>query len=359
MNLKKRTCPIIARGARLWSQKEWPIHSTPDCFVLHLATFNIESFGDDKFRQDLLEPRIQALRPKLTELEADILCLQEVNAQKVRGEKLRQFLALDALIEGTAYQDFYRAFSVREDTGGPDSRHNLMVLSKFPILETKVHLHPHMNAPLWQPQHAEPPFSEPQNILFDRPILQVKLDIGLAAPLHVFVVHLRAPIAAPIPGGKVAPFSWKSVSCWAEGYFLASVKRVAQALDLRLMVERILDTEKEALIAVAGDFNVTGDGAALRLLLGDPDDTGNPDLEGNRLHQLDAALPLDLRRTVIHMGKGQALDHILATPALARTMQDIEVFNDGLADEVLDAGTSADAGSFHAAMRAVFRLGPE
>lgn len=324
--------------------------------LLRLATFNIESFGEDRLRPERLAPRIEALRPKLLELEADVLCLQEVNAQKEAGVSGRKFLALDQLLADTPYAGFNRSFSPREGSTSPGDRHNLLVLSRYSALETKIHFQPVNDPPTWQPSQAEPPFAEPQPISFDRPILQVDLDVGLKRPLHVFVVHLRAPIAAPIPGGKSSPWSWRSVPAWAEGYFLASVKRAAQALDLRLMVDRLLDADPDALVAIAGDFNTTGDGSALRLLLADPDDTGNPDLAGRRLQRLDAALPRDLRRTVIHKGRGQALDHILASPGLASRFKGVDVFNEDLADEFLDAGTSAEAGSFHAAVRATFAL---
>lgn len=324
--------------------------------MIRLATFNIESFGDDRFRPERLEPRIRALRPKLLELEADILCLQEVNAQRLPGISERKFLALDALLAGTPYETFHATATTRPDAPSPGDRHNMVVLSRFPVLESRIHHEAAMHVPLWQPDHASPALEAPQPLSFDRPVLELQLDIGSAAPLHLFVVHLRAPIAAPIPGGKTASKVWKNVPAWAEGYFLASLKRAVQALDLRLKIDGLFDRYPEPLIAVAGDFNATADSTALRMLLADPDDTGNPDLAGRRLHQLDAALPPELRRTVIHKGRGQALDHILASPALFRRIRDIEVFNEDLADEVLDEGTSAEAGSFHAAVLARFEV---
>jgi endonuclease/exonuclease/phosphatase family metal-dependent hydrolase len=322
--------------------------------LIRLATFNIESFGDDKFRPERLEQRITALRPKLLELEADILCLQEVNAQRLAGEAERKFLALDALLAGTPYETFHATATTRSDAPSPGDRHNLVVVSRFPVLDSKIHHEAAMHVPLWQPDHASPAMEAPVPLGFDRPVLELQLDIGLEQPLHLFVVHLRAPIAAPIPGGKAAPKVWKNVPVWAEGYFLASMKRAVQALDLRVKIDAHFDRHPEPLIAVAGDFNATEDSTALRLLLADPDDTGNPGLASRQLYQLDAALPPDLRRTVIHKGRGQALDHILASHALFSRVRDIEVFNDDLADEVLDEETSAANGSFHAPVRASF-----
>ena len=321
---------------------------------MKLATFNMESFGSDRFEIAALKPRLEALRPRIEELDADILCLQEVNAQKVKGAPKRQFLALDLLIAGTRYETYHCAASERASGKGPGDRHNLVILSRYPISNHESVFQRHAYAPLWQPTTADPPYGEPETVTFERPILQSVIDPGWGKPLHLFVVHLRAPIAAMIRGGKASATTWKSASAWAEGYQLSVLKQTAQALELRLAVEKLFDQDEQARIVLTGDFNATGETGTLRLLRADPDDTGSPRLEARRLFQLDASLPLDKRQTVIHKGKGQALDHILASAAMADKTRDVRVFNYGLPDEVLDAGDDSYAGSYHAAMRAEF-----
>lgn len=323
---------------------------------MKLATFNMESFGEDRFDADALRPRIEALRPKLLELEADILCLQEVNAQKVKGAHHRQFLALDLLLEGTPYEHFFRAASERAPGKGPGDRHNLAVLSRFPIEGYDSLFHHHAEPPLWRPGTADPGYHTPQTITFERPILKTVIDTGLNTPLHLFTVHLRAPIAAMIPGGRADGRSWKSIAAWAEGYQLSVLKQIAQALELRLAVEAVFDGDETARIVLAGDFNATGETGTLRLLRADPDDTETPELASRRLFQLDASLPLEARQTVIHKGKGQTLDHILASASMTGKTVGVRVFNYGLPDEVLDASDRSYAGSYHAAMRAEFDL---
>ncbi|TYC70060.1 endonuclease [Stappia sp. BW2] len=323
---------------------------------MKLATFNMESFGADRHDPDALTPRLDALRPKILELGADILCLQEVNAQKIRGKTARQFQALDLLLKGTPYENFHRATSERPSGKGPGDRHNLVVLSRFPITGFSSLYQDHAHPPQWHPKSAEPAYDSPQTILFDRPVLQVEIDIGTGRPLHVFCVHLRAPIAAMIRGGKKKDRTWKSVSAWAEGYQLSVLKQTAQALELRLAVESLFDANENSHIVLAGDFNATGETGTLRLLRADPDDTGSPKLDGRRLYQLDASLPAERRQTVIHKGRGLALDHILASASMAHRTIDLKVFNVGLPDEVFDADEEAYAGSFHAAMLAEFEL---
>ncbi|POF30617.1 endonuclease/exonuclease/phosphatase family protein [Roseibium marinum] len=323
---------------------------------MKLATFNMESFGADRFEAEALQPRLDALRPRLLELDADILCLQEVNAQKVKGASKRRFQALDLLLSATPYRDYHFAASERAPGKGPGDRHNLVVLSRFPIASSKSLFQTHAHPPLWQPGTADPAYDAPQAIEFDRPVLKTEIDIGADKPLHLFTLHLRAPIAANIRGGKTDSRTWKSVSAWAEGYQLSVLKQIAQALELRLAVEALLDADEEALVILAGDFNATGETGTMRLLRADPDDTASPDLAPRRLFQLDASLPLERRQTILHKGKGQALDHILASAAMTHRTVEVRVFNDDLPDEIFDAGDPSLAGSFHAAMRAEFNI---
>ncbi|WP_269585166.1 endonuclease/exonuclease/phosphatase family protein [Roseibium sp. Sym1] len=323
---------------------------------MKLATFNMESFGNDRHDPAELKPRLDALRPKILELDADILCLQEVNAQKQKGMVARQFQALDLLLEGTPYETFNRATSERPSAKGPGDRHNLVVLSRHPIRQSESLYQAHAHPPQWQPGTALPPYDRPQTIEFDRPVLRTEIDIGTDRPLHLFCVHLRAPVAAMIRGGKRKDRSWRSISAWAEGYQLSVLKQTAQALELRLAVEDLFDADDAAQVVLAGDFNATSETGTIRLLRADPDDTGSPDLESRRLYQLDAALPPEKRKTVIHRGKGQALDHILASAAMTSRATDVRVFNYGLPDEVFDSENGDYAGSFHAAMRAEFEF---
>src|ERR1700704_1310354 len=47
-----------------------------------LATFNLENFEVSRGHENEFEHRIEVLRPILKDLAADVLCLQEVDAQK-------------------------------------------------------------------------------------------------------------------------------------------------------------------------------------------------------------------------------------------------------------------------------------
>ena len=73
----------------------------------------------------------------------------------------------------------------------------------------------------------------PVDLTFDRPILHARIEPPGGAPLHLLNLHLRAPRAAFLPGGREEG-RWRSLSHWAEAYYLAGLKRQGQALEARL-----------------------------------------------------------------------------------------------------------------------------
>jgi predicted extracellular nuclease len=202
---------------------------------------------------------------------------------------------------------------------------------------------------------GEPRLSSSVPIRFDRPALVCDVDVGGSRPLTVVNVHLRAPIASAVPGQKVAPFTWKHVGAWAEGYYLSSIKRTGQALELRLLADSLFDKDPHALMVFAGDFNAEANETPLRLLAGATEDTGNAALAPRALVLLDRALDASRRYTVVHYGRPQMFDHLLASHALYGRFRHLEVHNEALGDEAVAwAKNIGAAGSYHAAVVAEF-----
>lgn len=316
--------------------------------TLRVATFNLESLDDRPGNKPDIEERLSILRPQLVRLRADVLCLQEVNAQS-GDDKARNLLALDRLVADTPYEDFSRFASVYQSTGQPRDRHNLVILSRLPLIETRQIRHALVETPFYKAATADPPMADPEGIEWDRPLLYAAVGLDNGRTLHVVNVHLRAPRAAFVPGQKADSTTWSSMRGWAEGFFLAAVKQAGQALEARFLVEDLLDEDEDALILVCGDFNAADREPAVRTIRGDDEDAGNPHLATRTLINLERSLPQSQRFSVIHHGRPQMLDHVLVSRPLLAWYRTAEIHNEALGDELITpAAVRGSPESFHA-----------
>lgn len=324
---------------------------------MRIASFNLENLELVSRSGVTIEGRADILRPQLERLRADIMCLQEVNGQRSGHEEHRSVHALDALLMGTPYQSFHRVTTSGPGGSGVADVHNLVILSRHPILAHRELRHSHVPPITHRSVTANPPApSEP--VLFDRPILMAEIEAPGGRPLFVFNVHLRAPLATPIPGQKELSAVWKSIRGWAEGFFLSGLKRSAQALELRLAIDELLDADQHAAIAICGDFNAEDHETPLKIVAGAEEDTGNGLLANRSMVVLDRTLPKDRRFSVLHHGRPQMLDHILISRSLLGHFSTIEVHNETLEDEVIGgAKVQHSPSSLHAPVVAEFIMG--
>lgn len=324
---------------------------------MRIATFNLENLDlGSRARVDFAQ-RVAILRPALERLAADVICLQEVNGQHVAGTEHRQLVALDRLLEGTPYQGFARAATTGPRGQGVADVHNLVTLSRFPIIGHREFRHDLVEPLVHTCITASPGGGDKVPVMLDRPLLVTDVALPDGSTLSVINVHLRAPLASAIAGQKSAPFAWRTVSGWAEGFFLSALKREVQALELRLVVEEILSADPARLIAVAGDFNAEDHGPTLQLAVAAEEDLGSNELAAHSLVVLDRAISADRRWSVLHHGRQQMLDHILASRALYGHFRTIEVHNEGLGDEALGYGKALhSAASYHAPVVAQFDM---
>ncbi|WP_424362084.1 endonuclease/exonuclease/phosphatase family protein [Methylocystis parvus] len=315
--------------------------------TLRLASFNLENLDWSPTHRSDFEARRAALLPLFAALDADVICLQEVGAQKPHKHGAREFLALDRLLDGTPYAGFYRAASRRPGTHAPADVHNLVMLSRWPIKAARQIHHDIVERWSWPPPRdggAAPP---PILIEWDRPLLYAAVETPSGALLHLLDLHLRAPRPAPVATARGEGSSKSQI----EGQFIAAQKREGQALEARLFVETLFDAEPEALIAVCGDFNADEHDAPTRLLRG-----GDNELQqgARALAPMEERVDAARRYTVIHAGRPKMLDHILASPALAAAWRETRILNDGLLDEVY--ASDPILGSLHAPIVACFEI---
>jgi predicted extracellular nuclease len=220
---------------------------------------------------------------------------------------------------------------VGDDDAVFDKR-NLVVVTHLDVRAVQQLQNDLVQKPSYKLLTAEPRADAAIGIGVERPILHVELDLA-GRSLHVVNVHLKSKIPTDIPGQKKDNFTWRSADAWAEGSFISSMKRMSQAVEVRRLVDQILDHDPEARVVVAGDFNAEPEEVPVLAIRGDVEDTGNPDLVGRVLVPIEHTIPAPARYTLFHQGKGLMLDHMLITRNLLASYRGTEIHNELLHDE--------------------------
>lgn len=302
---------------------------------MRVATFNLENL--DETKNPSLEERIAVLRPQLLRLNADILCLQEVNGQERPGQK-RQLLALKALLADTPYADYFMAATATSGKEAYDLR-NLVTLSKYPLLSSRQVKNQYVGDLLYRRITALPKEAAAKEVAWERPILHTQVEHPTGT-IDVINLHLKSRLPSAIPGQDEG-FGFKTVEGWAEGYFISSIKRVGQALEARFLIDEILDQNPAARIIICGDFNSEPGEVPVETIAGRIENTGNAALGFRQLIPCSNSIPRESRYSHLHEGQGNLLDHMLISRALLAHYRSAEIHNEMLHDESIAFATDS------------------
>jgi endonuclease/exonuclease/phosphatase family metal-dependent hydrolase len=289
---------------------------------LTISTWNMENLDNED--SVAWNARKLVLRPMLERTKADILLLQEVNSIE----------ALNELRLNTHYASHEIAHTTTQ-SGSPYDVRNLVVLSRFPIIEINQYMNDKVSAPIWKKVTAIPP-EEPKKVSWERPILYVKIKLSNQKILYVVNLHLKSLIPTPV-NGQIDPndtFRWLTHGGWAEGFYVSSIKRVGQALETRLLIDEIFSQEDEhSLIVVGGDFNAEIGDVSFKTIVGSVEDTSNISLRPSVLVPCELNVPPDQRFSLLHKGRGNMLDHVIVSQEFYAHWIETRIFNELLHDE--------------------------
>lgn len=329
---------------------------------MRIATFNIENLDHDAVPPRPSEAdfatRARILRPMLERLRARIICFQEVHGQTPPGGGPRDLLALRDLLAGTRYEG-YSLSSTRLANGRDVWRFRNLVVAAHPdyaVEEVRSIGNTLVNPPRYSLVTSNRP--EPLvEVSWERPALYVRLRRGDDAPLHVLNVHFKSKHPSPVPGQGPVNHEWATVSGWAEGYFLSSMKRVGAALETRLFIDAIFDAEPEPNILICGDFNAEPHEVPVMAIRGRVEETGNAALVHRVMHPVALSVAESLRFTLYHHGRPNLLDHMLVSRRMMSCFRQAEIHNEMLHDESVAFATDRKyPESDHAPMLAEFDM---
>lgn len=325
-------------------------------YPVRIATFNLENLHDAPDQTPSFETRAAILRPQVERLKADIICFQEIHSQET-PDGMRELSALKQLLTGTIYENYELVSTSKPETNEPFSQRNLVIASRFPIIEHDQYLHTFTPPPEYRKVTSDPPQKEATGVTWERPLLHARITVSDDITLNVLNVHLKSKNPTTIPGQKVDPYTWKSASGWAEGFFLSSLRRVGQALETRVFIDTLFDTNPQAYIVIAGDFNADADEVPVEAIRGRVENTGNGDLAERVLIPAEESIPEPSRFTLYHQGEKNMLDHILISLSLLPFYESTEIHNENLPDETIAFATDEKyPQSDHAAVVARFSL---
>ncbi|MFZ1397759.1 MAG: endonuclease/exonuclease/phosphatase family protein [Candidatus Promineifilaceae bacterium] len=302
---------------------------------LRIATFNLENLDDKPGERPSLKERMAVLRPQLLRLRADVICFQEVHGQEFPGEP-RQLDALRQLLSETPYEWFYTAHTKTSRDEAYDVR-NLVVASRYPIRDVVQIKHQYAPKPSYRKVTADPPEAAARDITWERPILYVKIDLDAGRMLHLLNVHLKSKRPSNVQGQMLNTYTWRTMAGWAEGSFISAMKRVGQALELRVLIDDIFDqldvSGEPKYIVACGDFNADVNEVPLQAIMGPVEETGNTGLIERVMIPCEQSVPESSRFSLLHLGRKEMLDHILASRQLLTYYRGTEIHNEVLHDE--------------------------
>ena len=231
--------------------------------VLNLFDAVDDPYTADEPTQPKPPSELEALAQSMRALNADVLALVEVENRGV----LQQFV--DLYLSDMGYQV---VLFEGNDPRGID----VAVLSRLPV------------GPVTSYRHLRFPDTEGRPTRFQRDLLQVRIEPPEGQSFDLFVVHFKSK------GGE------------DEGGLAV---RLAEARQVRAILDARLNANSEAAFLVAGDFNDTIDSRPLQALIG----TGP-----TALTTFIDDLPAGNRVTYNQPPHRSMIDFILASPAMAR-----------------------------------------
>lgn len=302
--------------------------------MFRLATYNLENLEEDLSADSTpsFAERASVIRPALERLRADVICFQEVNGQERPNEK-RDILALKELLAPTRYANHQLITTKTESGNEAYNERNLVTAlpADWTIDDTQQINQDRMEPPVFK--RTVHPGETAKEQRWERPLLYVKASAPSGAELHIINVHFKSKLATRFSPLMDDSYTWKSASGWAEGFFLSSIKRVGAALEARLVIDDIFEADPAASIIIAGDFNAKSDEVPVMAIRGRVEETGNGRLANRVMVPLEDNVPEPSRFTLYHHGKGEMIDHILASRSMLSAFSHTEIHNEILPDE--------------------------
>jgi endonuclease/exonuclease/phosphatase family metal-dependent hydrolase len=297
--------------------------------MVTVATWNVENLflpggPSGPSSEDVYVRKLAYLAATIAAIGADVVCLQEIGGEDP--------LADLAAATGGVLQ--HRAI------GQPDDRGiRVGLISRFPVLERFD----------WVdfPPGGLPRIEDPDGRVLTamgRGALEAVLDLGTLAGgsrLRVVTAHLKSKILS-FPNGRFFPLNEDER---ARGAGYALTRRAAEAVAVRVQLNRWMPREPDIPVVLAGDLNDEPTAVTTTLLSGPEDGNPNrPDLgDPYRLYNVADRIPAERAFSRIYRDRRELIDHIMISRPLLLAGVTADAFVDDLVGITEDVDSRRDA----------------
>lgn len=300
---------------------------------MKIATHNLEFLFEEGVRahsgkewnytKELVEARIDHFSKLFSEINADILLLQEVASKSV----------IERIIEKTGIEYFY--FFATPDQNGIG---NVVLYKQKDATCESI---PAMTA---LPVFVEGDTDVMGSRIWSRRDFVHMETTWQGKKLHVVGVHVKANFLMPEKNMAGEAHPMKTQSTAADGLIRSEVFRFSQAKRLREVIDAFFIADPDASVVIGGDYNAEENYAVYRIIRGVISD--NPDAlsatsekveEGKRFSSLSATL-----------GRKRLLDHILISKNLEKNLANVQILNENISENKNTAPNPVLVGSDHA-----------
>lgn len=300
---------------------------------MKIATHNIDFlFGEGththsgkewNYTKELVEARIDHFSKLFSEINADILLLQEIASESV----------IERIIAKTGID--YSYFFATPDQNGVGNV--VLYKQKDAVCESIPAL---TSLPVFVEGDTDVLGSR---IWSRRDFVHMEM-MWNSKKLHVVGVHVKANFLMPEKNtlGEAKPMTAQITA--ANGLIRSEVFRFSQAKKLRELIDTFFVTDPNALVIVGGDYNAEENYAVYRIIRGVINDA--PDT------LIEAGVKIDQEKRFSSLsktlGRKRLLDHFLISKNLESHLSDVQILNDNISENKNVAPNPDLVGSDHA-----------
>lgn len=300
---------------------------------MKIATQNIEFlFGEGThthsgkewvYTKDFVEARIKHFSKLFSEINADILLLQEIASKNV----------IEKIIEKTGI-DYSYYFATPDQNGVGNV---ILYRQKDAVCESVPALTP-------LPVFVKGDDDVIGSRIWSRRDFVHMQTTWQSKKLHIINVHIKQNFLIPEKNINGEALAMKTQITAADGLIRSEIFRFSQAKKVRELIDKIFADDDDAAIIVGGDFNAEEEDTVYRIMRGFINDAPEALIEACSRIDQDEKFSLISKNN----GRKRLIDHFLISKNLEPHLSDVKILNGNISENNNIAPNPTLVGSDHA-----------